>query len=83
MLRAGDQIGELEDRILGELDLSYESFGFLKSHPGSRRPLRLPVTGAEVVAEPGGLRVRFELPSGSYATSLLRQVLESPPWFGA
>ena len=67
---------------MSELGVTCESFGFLKSHPGGRRPLRLRVLEAEVDATAEGPRVRFRLDPGVYATSVLRQVLESPPWFG-
>jgi len=44
--------------------------------PGARRPLRVPVAAA--VAEHGGdvLRLRFELPPGSYATVLIEDLFE-------
>jgi len=44
--------------------------------PGARRPLRVPV--GVPVTEHGGdvLRLRFELPPGSYATVLLEELLE-------
>ena len=36
-----------------------------------------------VVAEAvDGVRLRFGLPKGSYATSVLRELLEESPWFG-
>jgi tRNA pseudouridine13 synthase len=44
--------------------------------PGARRPLRVPV-GAAVAEHTGDvLRLRFELPPGSYATVLLEELLE-------
>ena len=82
MLRAKGQPGELEDRVMAGLDLSMEAFGFLRSHPGGRRPLRLRVSGSSVAAEEDGVRLEFALPAGSYATSVLRMLLVDPPWFG-
>ncbi len=85
MLRAHGVPGELEDRILTELELTADAFSFLRSHPGGRRPLRLRVTDASVTTadtpEPAA-RCQFELPSGCYATSVLRLLLATPPWFG-
>ena len=81
MLRAKGQAGELEDRAMSELGVTCDSFGFLKSHPGGRRPLRLRVLEHGLDATPDGPRLRFRLDPGAYATSVLRQVLESPPWF--
>lgn len=82
MLRANGSVGELEDRVLGEMEISHESFGFMRSHPGGRRPLRLLVHEPEAEACEGGLRVSFRLDAGGYATSVLRFVLEDAPWFG-
>jgi len=72
--------GQLEARILGETGLSDASFGRLGplSAPGGRRPLRF--QPGEVRAEHGEdergpfIELRFVLPSGCYATSLLREI---------
>jgi tRNA pseudouridine13 synthase len=49
-----------------------------KSAPGTRRPLLVPVQDAEVDvvsdANGSGVRLRFFLPAGSYATVLLREI---------
>jgi tRNA(Glu) U13 pseudouridine synthase TruD len=67
---------------MAEMGLDYDAFGFLRSHPGGRRPLRLPVVDAAVEMVEAGVPVSFELGAGSYATTLLRLLLEDPPWFG-
>ncbi len=82
MLRAKAEVGALEDQVMAEMDLSYDAFSFLRSHPGGRRPLRLPVSHAGVSQQAEGAQLQFELPAGCYATSVLRQLLVEPPWFG-
>ena len=49
---------------------------------GERRPLRMPIrdVGAEGVEH--GVQLRFTLPKGGYATSVLRELLEQTIWFG-
>ncbi|MCB9868653.1 MAG: tRNA pseudouridine(13) synthase TruD [Planctomycetes bacterium] len=82
MLLAKAEVGALEEAVLQELEVSAEAFGFHRSMSGGRRPLRLPVSAADVAGEAEGIRVRFELPAGAYATSVLRQLLVDSPWFG-
>lgn len=48
---------------------------------GERRPLRIPVTECAAEAVEGGLRLQFALPRGSYATSVLRELLTDTIWF--
>ena len=85
MLRPEGEMAELEDAVLRDLDLTVEVFGRMphKTHEGARRPLRVPVLspGVEVCAD--GLRVAFQLPPGSYATTVLRELLTTAPWFGS
>ena len=84
MLAARGAAGELEAHALAELDLESETFGRLRPalHRGARRPLRVAVTDPRVEVDEGGLRLRFELPRGSYATAVLRELLETHPWVG-
>jgi len=44
---------------------------------GERRPLRVPLKEASVTGEDGDLLLEFMLPKGSYATSVLREVVKS------
>jgi tRNA pseudouridine13 synthase len=47
---------------------------------GARRALRVPLkVGAEVLEGDGTVRLEFELPAGSYATVLLREVFKEDP----
>ena len=65
---------ELEDLALAELAIGAEELAQVgRSLPGTRRPVVVKVTLGEpaVAEEPGGLRLRFSLPAGSYATVVL------------
>ncbi len=46
---------------------------------GGRRPLRVPVRELQLGPEDTGLRIRCELPAGSYATVLLEELLGAVP----
>ena len=46
---------------------------FAKLAPGTRRPLAVAVPDLALIADPAGLRFQFTLPSGCYATTLLRE----------
>jgi tRNA pseudouridine13 synthase len=64
----------LEDRALAELCIGPDELGQVgRSLPGTRRPVVVKVTLDEpaVSEEAGGLRLRFSLPPGSYATVVL------------
>ena len=79
---------ELEDACLSEAAVEEERLkAYGKKLPGSRRPLRTPVVGLMLSIEsggelPAGLRLCFELGSGSYATRVLAEFQEgaaAPP----
>jgi tRNA pseudouridine13 synthase len=80
---AGEPL-RIEQEVLAALELSPAEFARLPFGlcRGERRPLRVPVHGAAADAADGGLRVRFELPRGAYATSVLRELLVDTIWFG-
>ncbi|MEZ5965971.1 MAG: tRNA pseudouridine(13) synthase TruD [Planctomycetota bacterium] len=84
-LPARGEPGAMEAAALAELELDPAWFGRSPhaSNEGERRALRMQVRDASVVAEADGVRVRFALPRGGYATSVLRELLVDPPWFGA
>lgn len=51
---------------------------------GARRPLRVPLKDPVVSCEGGTLFLEFTLPKGSYATTVLREVMKDrQPWTGA
>jgi tRNA pseudouridine13 synthase len=71
--------GALERALLAESGLKVEDFapqGGLR-FDGSRRPLRIPIKEAVLAdAGNGAFRVDFVLPSGSFATAVMREILK-------
>lgn len=74
-------VGEQERTVLDGEGLSLEQLSYSKrlDLSGERRPIRVPVT--ELNAEfseqtPDSVTLSFQLPKGSYATSLLREVIK-------
>jgi tRNA pseudouridine13 synthase len=71
--------GELEREVLAAQGLTPQSFnlsGGLKME-GERRALRVPLLGASVQEEEGGLMVAFSLPRGSYATCVMSEIMKN------
>ena len=75
---------ELEQAVSRELGLSEADLHVLgRAAPGSRRDLVIRIPDLEISEVPGdesaaGLLVTFSLPSGSYATQLIREFTRSP-----
>ena len=70
----GTAARSLEDAALASLGIGAEELAQVgRSLPGTRRPVVVKITLAEPVTAlaPAGLRVRFSLPAGSYATVVL------------
>jgi tRNA pseudouridine13 synthase len=70
----GSAARAIEDRALAELGIGPDELGQVgRSLPGTRRPVVVKVTLDEptVTEEANGLRLRFSLPPGSYATVVL------------
>lgn len=70
---------ERENRVLAEAGVRREDFakGGAEAE-GTRRPYRVPVSGIGLdVVAPDALAIRFELPSGSYATRILEEVAKT------
>lgn len=65
------EVADLEARVLADLGLEAALFG---RETGSRRPLRVPLGPWSVEEEAGGVWVVFSLPSGAFATSVVREV---------
>jgi tRNA pseudouridine13 synthase len=79
MRRPAADADALEVEALAAEGFSHGDFAPLgKRAPGSRRPMRVPVTEVAVREEPGALVLDFVLPAGSYATILLREVTKYP-----
>lgn len=58
-------------RALGVAPEDFRGLGLGLDQRGARRPLRVPVAGLESERQGGDLVLRFGLPRGSYATTLL------------
>ncbi len=80
LIAAGIQ-GDAERDILrrNNLQLSDWKLGRGLTMAGERRPLRVPLVASEITAvHRNSVTLRFSLPRGSYATSLLREVIKQP-----
>lgn len=76
---------DLEMGVLKDFGLSLDDFKKLKhlGLHGGRRPGKLPLEALQLTVEADlarerSLRFRFVLPPGSYATSVLREVMKAP-----
>jgi tRNA pseudouridine13 synthase len=79
MFPVRDEALALEERVLNDFQLRREQFsshGDLLS--GTRRYNLIYLDDLQSEWTPDGLRLRFSLPSGSYATVLLREVMKGP-----
>lgn len=80
---ATGQAGILEESLLAKEKLAHEHFRIGKglALEGARRPLRVPLAEARVERVDNDLLLSFALPKGSYATSVLREIIKfaSPP----
>ncbi len=78
MLASG-QSGILEEAVLDKEKLSLTDFklGRGLAMTGERRALRVPLTSFSVTAEEQDVILEFSLPKGSYATSLLREIIKN------
>jgi tRNA pseudouridine13 synthase len=73
----GDALA-LETKVLEELGLAAEELRTLSAHaPGTRRDLVVRPVQTDVRSEGDRIVIGFELPSGSYATEVLRELLRS------
>jgi tRNA pseudouridine13 synthase len=86
MRSAQYQAQELEQQVLKQLDLTPEAVEALGNHaPGTRRDIRIPLENLKteflhVASTPPILQIAFTLPSGSYATQVVRELCRTP-WF--
>lgn len=79
MIAAGEP-GRAETALLKSAGLDLNSWKLERglAMPGERRPLRVPLGQARVSPAPDSrLMLEFSLPKGSYATSVLREVMKS------
>ncbi len=77
MKPATDDAGAREKSLLERFNLTPEEFRPLRS-PGSRRVAILHLLDLEIDAVTDGLRFNFTLPSGAYATTVLREFTRKP-----
>ncbi len=72
VLARENQILTAEGLTLADFDLPGKA-----RMDGERRPLRVPLSEPAVEYDPEGLVISFALPRGSYATSVLREVMKT------
>jgi len=77
MKTAKHEAHELEEAVLLDSGVTKEQFRRLKAK-GTRRPGRI-VTSITVSLSGDGLRLRFELPKGGFATTVLREFMKNEP----
>ncbi|OHB31440.1 MAG: tRNA pseudouridine(13) synthase TruD [Desulfuromonadaceae bacterium GWC2_58_13] len=79
MTGAQGQMGILEQNLLDKEGLTLESFRLPDGlgMEGERRALRVPIGLAEARQEENDLLLSFALPRGSYATSVLREIMKT------
>lgn len=64
-----------ESELLAAVDLTYESFArYDNLTTGTRRPYLIYPSDLQILPHPAGVRVQVTLPSGVYATTLLREL---------
>ncbi|MBN2583563.1 MAG: tRNA pseudouridine(13) synthase TruD [Planctomycetes bacterium] len=68
--------GEIEREVLAASGLSEQVLARNKTLRGGRRPMRVPLVGAEVEETSRGIRVKFALPAGTYATVVMDEIMK-------
>ncbi len=81
MQMARGAAGVLEESLLGKEGVRCEDFRLAAglAMEGERRPLRVPLREGAAAGEGSDLLVSFSLPRGSYATSVLREIMKPAP----
>ena len=78
MKQPGDQVREREAAILESAGLKEDIFkAYRKLTAGTRRPFLIWPEEIEINPEKDGICFEFELPSGVYATSLMREFMKT------
>ncbi|QDU81639.1 tRNA pseudouridine synthase D [Polystyrenella longa] len=73
-----DEVQERENRILSSAGLTLNDFArHRKLCAGTRRPYSILPESIEISPEANGLRFQFELPTGCYATTMLREFMKT------
>lgn len=79
-LAAGGEPGRIEEQVFAEEGVEPQAFGCIGlglDRHGARRPLRVPVRDLVVRWEGADAILSFELPAGSYATTLIEELTKS------
>jgi tRNA pseudouridine13 synthase len=79
VLLAKERPGDRERQLLAQEGLMLKDWkiGEGLTMPGERRPLRILLGNAQVIRTTDGLQLDFSLPKGSYATSVLHELMKS------
>lgn len=77
MMSAVGLAGQYETGLLDRFELSSDTFKKLRAQ-GTRRAALLRNIYLAVTAEPEGIWFTFNLPSGAYATTVLREFMQTP-----
>jgi tRNA pseudouridine13 synthase len=76
---AGGEPGIIERDVLDAMAISNADFESVKpACTGDRRPLRFLIEPPAITEEGGDLILQFQLPTGSYVSSLLRELMKTP-----
>ncbi len=75
-MKASEEALALETRAMERLGVCVEHFDHGKLMPGTRRPMRFCIQDAALEATEDGLRLSMRLPSGCYATQVLRELFK-------
>lgn len=79
---SGSESAAREQALLDSEGIDLPDFSHLgKLANGTRRALSVMLEGAEAMAGDDWLEVRFSLPSGSYATSIMREIIKGETEF--
>lgn len=77
MMQAEGEILESEQQVLSEMGLHPDHFDSVKLTPGARRPMLAWPENCEIsLTDEGHLKLQFELKAGTYATVLLREIVD-------
>lgn len=77
MMAAAGEVGRMEERLAEESEIDVKLFErFRKLMRGGRRPLRLRLADFDLEQTPVGPLLKFTLPSGCYATMVLRELID-------
>lgn len=74
MMQPDKDAEQIEARLMKRFGLTPESFRKFRA-PGSRRPALLHLEDLEINEDDEGLMFRFTLPSGAYATTVMREFI--------